>query len=277
MVNQANPFVTLPIYREPSSVAIAGDWHGSRKMALNQIHRASNEGACAIIQLGDFGLLKWGEVEIYLNSISDLATELKLPIFFIDGNHEDFEWIKSMPLDHKTGLQSLRPNLWRLPRGARWSWGGVNFAAIGGATSLDRPYRKQGVSWWPEEEVSSEQIELLKEHATLYPPVDVLFTHDAPLGISVPGIRHRDISSTSAWGMDELVRAWEHRERLGEVVALLKPLAIFHGHFHRRYSDATGAYGVKTETNGLGDESNARMNIVIRNISSFSTKRENDM
>ena len=269
LVRPGNPFVTLPLLRELGSIAIAGDWHGDESVAIQQLYRAAGEGAACVIQLGDFGLFKSFATDRYLKAISEVATELKLPVFWLDGNHEDFLWIKSTPIDPKTGLQIFAKNLYRLPRGARWSWGGVNFMVVGGATSLDKPYRKEGISWWPEEELTREQIDELIRQTREYGKVDVLFTHDAPFGVDVPGIGHRDYSNM--WSAVELERAWDHRELLAELVREVSPLAIFHGHFHKRYSSATDAFGVKTEVVGLSDNNELRMNVTFRELSSFAT------
>ena len=39
----------------PSAVAIAGDWHGNLRWALDRIGDAHAAGATTIVHLGDFG------------------------------------------------------------------------------------------------------------------------------------------------------------------------------------------------------------------------------
>ena len=54
---------------------------------------------------------------------------------------------------------------------------------IGGAVSIDKAYRREGYSWWPEEEMSVEKgYELLDKYNTAKPRIMV--THECPESIS---------------------------------------------------------------------------------------------
>ncbi len=50
---------------------------------------------------------------------------------------------------------------------------------IGGAVSIDRAFRQEGYSWWPDEELSSEQLGTLVDKYQQVKP-RIMVTHDAP-------------------------------------------------------------------------------------------------
>jgi hypothetical protein len=84
------------------------------------------------------------------------------------------------------------------------------------------------VDWWPDEELTRADI----DRATSGGECDVLLTHDAPAGFDVP-----DLPPRSTWEPAELHRAEFHRGLLREVVEVVRPWVLFHGHFHSRYDD----------------------------------------
>lgn len=48
-------------------------------------------------------------------------------------------------------VHEVRPHVLHLMRGEVFDIGGLTVLAMGGAASNDRQYRKEGMSWWPEE------------------------------------------------------------------------------------------------------------------------------
>lgn len=54
--------------------------------------------------------------------------------------------------------------------------GGRSFASLGGAPSLDFQSRQQGKNWWPEEQMTPDDVERTIEGGS----VDVLIAHDSP-------------------------------------------------------------------------------------------------
>ena len=218
----------------PSRLVVAGDWHGNDRAAKNALEAARAVGAALVLQLGDFGVWPGPEGSSYLDRVDDLASHYKIPVAFIDGNHEDFGQIYGLDVNPKTGLRHMRENVWHIPRASSWEWLGVRFRALGGATSLDRLSRTPGKSWWPEEALTEQDLARALDGGTC----DVLLTHDCPSGVSIPGIEHRNYSAalTSGWPLSELERAWDHRDLLADIVRELSPRHLWHGHFHDRYS-----------------------------------------
>lgn len=243
--------VTWP-FEDPGTVVVAGDWHGNGRAAQNAVSLAASLGAPLVLQLGDFGMWPGPEGAQYLREVEDAAEQAQVHVAWIDGNHEDFPQLYEYPV-RDTGLRQISPRLHHIPRGAGWAWRGVRFRALGGATSVDRAHRIPGVSWWHQEHVTDADLEA----ATSGGACDVLLTHDCPAGVDIPGIKHRDYvaAAVSGWPISALEHAWDHRDRLAEVIPALKPAHLWHGHFHVRYSAPVVLHDQGlTRVEGLGDD-----------------------
>jgi hypothetical protein len=208
----------------PGKVIIAGDWHGNSRWAASVVRATpkllDGEPARIILQLGDFGYWpRSGTGADYLNELEAACREHDVNIWWIDGNHEDHESLKQHD-------PSRWPHLRYLQRGTRWEWHNRTWLALGGAVSVDKTARREGVSWFPEEAITASQaVSVAAEgHA------DVMLTHDCPAGISLP--------------LNPLPEAWksqeqpvrEHRELLQQIAGEVKPSYLFHGHYHMAYS-----------------------------------------
>lgn len=234
---------------------VAGDWHGSSGASDAAIMSAGATGVPLIIQLGDFGLWSGVEGERYLDHMETLARRHRVVVAWIDGNHDNFDLLETYPRDSATGLRPLRDTIWHIPRGGRWTWHGLRFAAVGGATSLDRAQRLVGVSWWPQEALTPAQAHTVCADG----PADVMLTHDCPDGVPIPGIDR--LSSLRLWPEPDLRAAWAHRELVAAVAAELAPTHLFHGHFHVHYTaDSELAPPLRSAVVGLGDHSSGPAN-----------------
>ncbi|CAG7845069.1 hypothetical protein USB125703_01326 [Pseudoclavibacter triregionum] len=210
---------------DPGVVALAGDWHGRLGFASDAIRAACEHGAEAIVHLGDFGYLFEPS---YLHGL-DAVLE-GIPLFFIDGNHEDFAYLESKPLA-EDGTRPLSRHVLHLPRGLRWTWRGRSWLALGGAHSVDRMSREPGVSWWPQERLTEEDVRRVSEpgHA------DVLVCHDPPAGVDAP----KGYGDARFPLVDEELGE-RHRGLVRRVVDAATPRLIAHGHFHARYRSTLG-------------------------------------
>ena len=240
-----------PTEHTPAKLAFAGDWHGNHQTAWQGMYQAAQMGCDVIIQLGDFGLWPGISGQRYLQQVDMYAAKTGVRVLWLDGNHEDYDQLDAAQVNMSNGMHQFGEHIWHLPRGARWSWHDVDFLVAGGATSLDRPGRTEGVSWWPGEELTEAQIATIASEGVC----DVLLTHDCPAGVDIPGITHRRHDPSSSWPMSELLRAWDHRDRLAGMVEQVSPAVLYHGHFHRRYQRlARLAPDVVTYVSGLGDD-----------------------
>lgn len=219
-----HPSVAPDPLATPARVAFAGDWHANTRWGTAAIQYAAEHGAEVVVHLGDFG---YEFRAAFLDGLERALTRTGLRLLFVDGNHEAFPILLRHPV-HPNGLRQLTSRVWHLPRGFRWTWGGLRWLALGGAHSVDRPWREPGVSWWREETVSDADLARAIEGG----PADVMVSHDCPAGVPIPGLAE----SAHLWPAEELVASDDHRSRMRRVVDAVRPRAIWHGHFHRQYT-----------------------------------------
>jgi predicted phosphodiesterase len=220
-------------------IGIMGDVHMHTKWTIQQIYDAKEQGADVIIQLGDFGYLFFSE---FKNSVQEALSATNLNLYFIDGNHENFEYLYSLPIQDN-GLREVRQNIVHIPRGFRWEWEGIKCLGLGGAYSVDSPKRQIGVSWWPQETITLQDA----ENAVNGGKVDVMFTHDAPYGIDLPNTEW----AIETFGEYQLKISEGNSKLLLEVVNEVKPDVLWHGHHHMRYDQVLYTQGHKVSVRGL--------------------------
>lgn len=205
-------------------IAFLGDIHGDAATLLAKARSAHKDGATALIQVGDFGVYKF-----CLDAFFELGPLSPIPIYFIDGNHEDYRIVRSWP---STEPKELVPGkLTYVPRGTVLTIGGLRVGFLGGAGSIDYNMRTEGSDWWPnEEQIKDEEVDKLIAAG----PVDVLAVHTPPRGFidryfdTTPERARRSRLAFGAapdWvdpSADKVQRAWE---------ALGKP-PLYCGHMH---------------------------------------------
>lgn len=162
-------------------IYVTGDTHGIFDKL--RAFRVSPEGAALtkkdyVIVLGDFG--------VWQNTIDEIAwldSELPYTLMFLDGNHEDFPLLNSMPEKELfSGRVHDLGGVYHLCRGEVYllptEEGGKRIAVCGGGTSRDKHMRKEGVDFFPEEEISDGDIEAMIGNAQKYGGrVDAFLSH----------------------------------------------------------------------------------------------------
>lgn len=217
----------------PVKVMLAGDWHGNQSWARFSCEIAARSGCRAIVQLGDFGL--WpGREDAWLDHVDGCARDAGLEVVWIDGNHENHDaldaWRSS---SDERGLVRMRDRVTWATRGSRWEWAGVRFGALGGAVSLDRFLRREGRSWWPQESISSADVDRLGDSR-----LDVLVTHTPPTPAA---------PSSQRLPFPEAVLADDRiaRRRVDEAIKRTAPALVAHGHLHVRYTSVRDGWCVE--------------------------------
>jgi hypothetical protein len=243
-----------PTSEGPRRIVVAGDWHGNEEWAVSVIRRVpallASESQRLILHLGDFGIWPDKAGRVYLDRVSEALAEAGAELWFVDGNHEDFERLDQ--LDRKPGADgrvTVVPRVMHLPRGYRWSWHGRTWLACGGAVSLDRAVRTEGVDWWPQEEITTAQEVAISSsgHA------DVMVCHDCPSGVA-----HTFAHPPPEWAPEDLARSDAHRRRVQRIVDAVMPAYLMHGHLHRAYQRTCHfGYGPVTVT-GLDADNRLR-------------------
>lgn len=213
-----------------AGIAVVGDTHGNMSWLCNDvIPYAVKHGCDRIMQVGDFGFV-WPATEYRrrLTKLNRVLDRAGLDLLFLPGNHEDHTELGHLSVQAEAdgavtaaGHYLLRPRIAYVGRVSSWTWGGRRFAAVGGAVSIDRDWRvehqrRTGVPiWWPAETLTGDEMAA----AVGIGPVDVLFTHDAPTALPLPGLKD-DLDSTI------------NRQAMSEVGRALRPAQWFHGHYH---------------------------------------------
>jgi hypothetical protein len=105
----------------------------------------------------------------------------------------------------------------------------MEFLGCGGAHSVDRPFRTPGLSWWPEEAITLEDVRRCINGGR----ADVLVAHDCPLGVVIPGIDDR--TEPPPFPPLEIQHANEHRRLVRLITDVVQPGLIVHGHYHVAY------------------------------------------
>jgi len=213
-------------------IGILGDLHGDLEHLVVVSRTMEARGIHVLLQLGDFGFIwpgtNWGHA---LDRIENRLRKSGQVLYFVDGNHEDFTTLNAFPIS-ANGLRRVRPSIIHIPRGWRTTLAHARtFAAMGGANSIDRGLREEGVSWWPEESITDADLEQLGTE-----PVDILVGHDAPA--PWPKLDNRLSQSPSWWSEEDQHYADDGRWMLTRAFTAVQPKLYLGGHFHLYLADS---------------------------------------
>lgn len=137
---------------------LKGDIHGNLFEIIDFINRFNLGKNDNIIILGDCGIA-WRKDK------KDLAQNIKLwnecgngvKLYFIDGNHENFNILNSLPIENNMG--KIADNIYHLRRGQVYEFENKKILVCGGADSIDKYRRIENFTWWKEEAISQEIID----------------------------------------------------------------------------------------------------------------------
>lgn len=189
-----------------TEVVFAGDWHGNALWAVSRIQSIGSSGPVTILHVGDFGIWPGPSGKRYLQTVENVCARHDVDILITPGNHEDWARLTA---------------LWDNPKNLD--------PKFGGAASVDKHYRVEGVSWWPEEMPSEADV----AYAVAGGPVDVLITHDSPEPQwCIPAVRDTLILNPHGWPQDSLTWAGLARARVNHVFESVQPRLLVHGHHH---------------------------------------------
>ena len=113
-------------------------------------------------------------------------TEKNFTTLFVDGNHENFDMLNTLPVVEFCGgfAHKINDKIYHLMRGEVFNIDEKKIFTFGGASSHDKIYRKEGVSWWKEELPNDEEMEnALKNLEVNNWAVDYVITHCAPTSV----------------------------------------------------------------------------------------------
>jgi hypothetical protein len=183
-------------------VLITGDVHAEFGILNKLISRRRPD---LVICCGDFGV--WPTV--YPMTVK-LQSAKKL--LFCDGNHENHWYLKELTNNE------ISPGIIYMPRGSVYTLpDGRNIMFMGGARSIDKVYRKLGVDWFPEEEITQSDLMDLPDIN-----IDIFITHTCPEEI-VPVMRQ--------W-VDARKQIEPSNIALTQLWKMYKPSLWYFGHWH---------------------------------------------
>lgn len=137
----------------------------NRQIAAAEAHAGTP--VAAVVVLGDFGLF-----EPHLHAcFRRRGQRILRPLYFIEGNHEDFDRIEEL-------IAAYRDFLTYLPRGTVQTIAGHRFLCFGGTAYMDAHTTPPGAVIRPEQ---------IRACLALPPDAaDIVLTHDCPSGVGVP-------------------------------------------------------------------------------------------
>lgn len=183
-----------------TKIRFIGDIHGKMLHYLSTI-----DGIEDSIQVGDFGV-GFGTVGAP-DYIDKQISEIPGNHRFIRGNH-----------DHPKDCT----------RSKYWIKDGTiedNMMLVGGAYSIDREYRIDGISWWRDEELSYEELNgLISLYSFMQP--EIMVTHTAP--ISIP----RDYMGFRIFGQGSRTEL-----AFDQMLSIRRPKLWILGHWHKDFDE----------------------------------------
>lgn len=204
-------------------VAVCGDWHGNvawaRTIARVLPYIASD--VTTLLHLGDWSMR--------VAEIDKVFTETDVDRILVTvGNHEPFDQISPL-LDENPG-QAVRVSklTWFLPRPARLTIAGRRVLSLGGAASVDRQSRIEGLTWFPAEAVTDEHVAA----AIAGGPADLMLTHEGPASTPVRPVREVLRTNPHRFPAAALEASAASRARIAEVWDTVRPELLVHGHMH---------------------------------------------
>ena len=209
------------------SFFITGDTHGT--LDLDKVIRFfdEHEGEYSeedyLIICGDVGVCGFSASRE--RATREALRNLPVTVLFVDGNHEHHQNLNDYPVEEWNGgkVHRIENTIIHLMRGQVYDINGTTFFTFGGAHSVDRYMRQEGIDWFPEEIPSREEYEEgWKNLEKTGFQVDYIISHTAP----------REVAAAIGFGElsdDEI----ELRQYLQRVADYTDFAAWYFGHFHQ--------------------------------------------
>lgn len=185
-------------------IYVTGDVHGEFHDFMNRLYQADVKENSTVIVCGDFGFV-WND-EYHRFFLKGLANQ-PFDFLFVDGNHEDFDLLYTYPVEQWNGgnVHKVTKNVRHLMRGQVFEIEGKKFFTMGGAYSIDKVMRCEGISWWSAELPNNEEYRTAGESLKKYGySVDYVLTHTIPesaihrLGL-VPDKHDKELTGYFEW------------------------------------------------------------------------------
>lgn len=193
---------------------IVGDIHGEWEALFRKIDHLDLRDA-TLLCVGDVGIgfVERSKQERQHIHINNFFKSRDIEFLSIKGNHDDPAYF-----DGSINLSHFK----LLPDYTTLTLNDKKFLFVGGAISIDRTIRKEGISYWKDEAFKLDRSKIQQ--------CDVLITHSIPTGLgefSKNGIVYWCEKDLNLW--DDCMK---EREDIAILYDLAKPKQAFSGHFH---------------------------------------------
>ena len=260
-------------YADTARLMFIGDVHGNTAQIVADFGYAAENNVDAIIAAGDFGVgFHIDEATggcTFLDFVQRLAWNVDIPIFFVDGNHENFDWLETWTTYDKNGIGEVYTSqpgssmIFHISRGGLLTIGDVTIMGFGGAISVDRNWREEGQNYWRQEEVTLDDYDRAIIAADGQ-HIDILVTHDAPWNpVSFSLDYHTN--NKAHWETGEpyfpqsaIDDSHANREIVNALTNIVQPTLHFHGHMHKAYDYFNE--DIESRTIGLDRDTSPRHN-----------------
>ena len=168
---------------------VTGDTHGEQGRFRNRDFSIAGhlKEEDKLFICGDFGFVFHND-KAEQEFLSWLANRPYM-VLFVDGNHENFDALETYQVEEWCGgkvhviarNKDNLPKVIHLMRGQVYEIEGKKIFTFGGAYSIDKEYREEGISWWTQEMPTDlEMKEAADNLAKHNNEVDFILTHAAP-------------------------------------------------------------------------------------------------
>lgn len=188
-----------------NSILVIGDLHGKFKLLCNYLNSIS-KNYDYIFCTGEFGY--WPE----FCDFNDLKLSENTKFYWCDGNHERHDLIKNICNNE------ISKNIFYMKRGSVLTINDKNILFFGGANSIDYKNRTPGIDWFPEENISINDMNNLPNKK-----IDIIISHTCPLEFDIS--KHfylYDNKETEC-----------NRKYLSEILKMYNPYLWYFGHWHK--------------------------------------------
>lgn len=240
-------------------ILLVGDIHANTFYLRRAMEYAYNELCDRVFFLGDFG---WKFDDNFLELGTKLFQKYGLFVDFLDGNHEDFDYLLSFPVADD-GYRHIAEGIRHIPRGTILDLDGHNVLVMGGATSIDKMYRVPHISWWEQESITYDDMRNAIEGLYNVDKISAVFAHDGPV---MPGGSNKgdDLWKFGPRYYEALHDSQVNRSKLYTLMEMAEPKFWYHGHHHTRYTTVlTTDYGTCTVEALDRDEETVKRNLLI--------------
>ena len=177
-------------------ICFLGDVHGLFK-ELDMFLKLNKPNI--VLQCGDFGY--WPK---FFKDRFDYLKDNPIPIYFCDGNHEDYESLKNIECE-------VYPNIYYMKRTKILNINNLNIMFIGGAESIDGNMRTLGYDYFLEESISQKDFINLPDTK-----IDIIISHTCPMEVNIKRYNEKQSS----------------RIALSYILEMYQPKLWYFGHYH---------------------------------------------